>query len=262
MRLLTWNLAWATRASPRGAELLRRITAIQPDVAVLTEVTLPLVEALGGWWAAADGDYGYAADGSRRKVVLWSRTPLRAVDAHGAAGLPGGRFVAAVVGGGGGGGDRGSEPPAGAREGVRVLGVCIPWRDAHVRSGRRDRQPWQDHLDYLAALAPLLAACTSRTVVAGDFNQRNPRHRQPVAVSAALAQAFARWRWLTAGLTDADGAATIDHVVATPDLVATPAQVASRRHAAGTLSDHFGVWCDVAGSRAGRPDAGAPAPGS
>jgi hypothetical protein len=32
---------------------------------------------------------------------------------------------------------------------IRFVGVCIPWRDAHVRTGRRDRAPWEDHLRFL-----------------------------------------------------------------------------------------------------------------
>jgi hypothetical protein len=32
---------------------------------------------------------------------------------------------------------------------IRFVGVCIPWRDAHVRTGRRDRAPCEDHLRFL-----------------------------------------------------------------------------------------------------------------
>ena len=100
---------------------------------------------------------------------------------------------------------------------VRVIGVCIPWRDAHVRTGRKDRRAWQDHLAYLDGLDRVLAqADDAKLIVAGDFNQRVPRKRQPFKVFEALEAAIPPgWPVVTEGLCDASGAATIDHVVVT-----------------------------------------------
>ena len=58
---------------------------------------------------------------------------------------------------------------------VIFLGVCIPWRDAYVNSGRKDRKPWEDHPAGLTGFQKLRGRFPqSRTVVLGDFNQRIP----------------------------------------------------------------------------------------
>ncbi|MGB7415045.1 MAG: endonuclease/exonuclease/phosphatase family protein, partial [Thermosynechococcaceae cyanobacterium] len=61
MRILTWNVAWASSQTPRGDKLLEIIKQEQVDIAVLTEVTCPFVNALGGYVAMSDPDYGYAS---------------------------------------------------------------------------------------------------------------------------------------------------------------------------------------------------------
>ena len=54
-----------------------------------------------------------------------------------------------------------------------MLGVCIPWQDAHVRSGRADRKRWAEHIDYCEVLGPAIieAVNLEPTIVAGDFNE-------------------------------------------------------------------------------------------
>ncbi|HEY1051050.1 MAG TPA: hypothetical protein VGE39_14870, partial [Prosthecobacter sp.] len=98
----------------------------------------------GGHIITSDADHGYPITPGRHKVLLWSRNPWREVDALGSALLPPGRFVAGTT-----------DTPRGP---LRFIGVCIPWRDAHVRTGQRNRQPWEDHLTYLQHLRPLLQA--------------------------------------------------------------------------------------------------------
>jgi len=52
-------------------------------------------------------------------VVLTSNEPWNDVVTEGPDGMPPGRFVTGVT------------------HGVRVVGVCIPWADAHVSTGRK-----------------------------------------------------------------------------------------------------------------------------
>jgi exonuclease III len=129
-----------------------------------------------GFALDAQPDYGYRATGDRRKVLLWSRSPWSAVDRVGDEAMPGGRYVSGVT------------------QGTRYVGVCVPWRDAHVRTGRRDREPWEDHRRYLEALHGVVrthAAAPEPLVVLGDLNQRVPRYRQPPDVYAALQRVLA-----------------------------------------------------------------------
>ena len=109
--------------------------------------------------------WGYATKPGRRKVIVWSRYPLT-LDFIGDEGETRGRMVVATA-----------ALPGGP---VRIVGVCIPWRDANVNTGRRDAQPWSEHLDYLDRLARLLPTLDPAipTVIAGEFNQRIPRARR------------------------------------------------------------------------------------
>lgn len=128
-RVATWNLEWATRRAPRGMLLRERLNAMAADVLCITESSAGMLPD-SGYYISSDSDYGYPGSPDRRKVLLWSPEPWTDVDDHGSDSMPGGRFVAGTT-----------NSPFGP---VRIIGVCIPWKDAHVRSGRRDRQPWQD----------------------------------------------------------------------------------------------------------------------
>ncbi|MFQ3669249.1 MAG: endonuclease/exonuclease/phosphatase family protein, partial [Fimbriimonadaceae bacterium] len=163
------NGMWAKRGTERGEVVRRRLGEQGFDVICVTEGYAGVLPA-GGHVIESDADYGYPIREGRRKVLLWSRQPWRAVDAVGDRGMPGGRFVSGVT-----------ETGAGA---LRVVGVCVPWDWAHVKTGRRDRRRWEDHLRYLEGLERYLAGLgeRERAVVAGDFNQAVPRRRAPVRV--------------------------------------------------------------------------------
>ena len=153
----------------------------------------------------ADGDYGYVAPPERRKVGLWSRYGWTEVDTVGSADLPGGRFVAERT------------PTVLGR--VRVLGVCIPWRMAHVSGGRRDRAPWEDHLAYLGGLADLLTApFAGHLLVMGDFNQRLSGRWGSAEAHDALLRTFAGLEFATGGLVPGLEEELIDHIAHSPSL--------------------------------------------
>jgi endonuclease/exonuclease/phosphatase family metal-dependent hydrolase len=162
------------------------------------------------------------------------------VDTLGSPLLPSGRFVAGST-----------DTPRGA---VRFVGVCIPWRDAHVRTGRRDRQSWEDHLTYLQHLSPLLPPDRSvPTVLLGDFNQRIPRVRQPEHVFAALTAVLSPgFRLATAGLIAGAPDLAIDHLAVRGALEPVDTEVLSQYDTNGSLmSDHFGfrVYCNNPATR-------------
>jgi endonuclease/exonuclease/phosphatase family metal-dependent hydrolase len=224
-----WNVEWASRASERGSFFIKRLGELSSHIICVTEGYADVLPE-GGHVITSDADYGYASKPGRRKVLLWSRNPWREVDAIGSPLLPPGRFVAGTT-----------NTPRGA---VRFVGVCIPWRDAHVRSGRRNRQPWDDHLTYLQHLPPLLQFdCSVPTVLLGDFNQRIPRARQPEHVFSALTAALSPgFRLATAGIIVGAPDLAIDHLAIRGALEPVQTDFLSQHDANGAqMSDHFGL---------------------
>lgn len=230
LKCVLWNVAWTSSRSVRGEHILRLVRAQKPDIICLTE-SLTTFGLGGGHTICSDADYGYKHNGTRRKVRLWSQVPWSDVDPVGSPDLPPGRFVSGVA------------------EGVRFVGVCIPWSAAHVTSGRRDRSPWEEHVQYLRGIRNLLERYTTDGVpvcILGDFNQRIPcsnmsfRSRElELALTGQLVVA-------TQGVRDTDGRALIDHVAVSRSLSATVDCTISRTTRDGTrLSDHPGVVCSV-----------------
>jgi hypothetical protein len=75
---------------------------------------------------------------------------------------------------------------------IGVHGLCIPWADAHVRTGEKKRRRCEDHLAYLSALPGALDEGDCKyQILAGDFNQRIPRKRVPVQIYDALQSVLA-----------------------------------------------------------------------
>jgi endonuclease/exonuclease/phosphatase family metal-dependent hydrolase len=116
--------------------------------------------------------------------------------------------------------------------------VCIPWKDAHVRTGRKDRTPWEDHSTYLEGLRQLVEQEKSPLVVLGDFNQRIPRVSQPVLVAEQLSRCMDGLQVCTA-LPLAKP--LIDHIAVSQELLATKVEVIPDHDSEGRLSDHRGV---------------------
>jgi endonuclease/exonuclease/phosphatase family metal-dependent hydrolase len=235
--IVNWNVAWPRKAR-RAAPLLERISAYQPDVVCVTEAYRNFL-GRDGHQITSSSDYGYDAPVERRKVILWSRHPWRDVDRSGNRHLPSGRFV------------RGTTKTNLGE--VTFVGVCIPWRDAHVRTGRKDRKPWADHLAYLEGLRAILAGAPPvSTVVLGDFNQRIPRHRQPQRTADALTLALGdSVRVVTNGTIPEVSRPTIDHIALSPNLAVASVNGISNyidTTAASDqlrLSDHFGLVAEL-----------------
>ncbi len=241
MRLVTWNLEWATPSSPRGRELERRLLTQVPDIVVLTETVEDFL-AGDGYAICSEPRPMFRGAPRRRKVVIWSRRPWCAVDVDGRGTLTDGRFVRGVT-----------DTPAGP---IEVWGVCIPWCDSHVRTGTCDKRRWEDHLGYLRDLGRLLREepKTLPRIVAGDFNQRIPRQRNPKYAFDALIETFEPLTLATAGELGPGARQTIDHVAHSADLAASPVTVLSEMDGERRLSDHFGVGVEL--TLVGRGDSG------
>lgn len=150
MRLLNWNLQWRTTRSAQAATIRSVLERDDLDVVCLTETRTDWLVPEGEW-IGAEGDYGYGVQHSRRKVAMWARDGFSSVTNVSPEGMPPGRFVSGVT-----------------KSGVRVVGVCIPWRDAHVSTGRRDRKRWDEHREYLAALGRYLKSVSEAGKLVAD----------------------------------------------------------------------------------------------
>lgn len=235
LRIVNWNVEWAPPGRLRGQELRRRIRQVRPEVVCLTESHLDFFP--DGHIAPADDDYGYRCAPTRRKVLLWSRTPWTKVDSVGDRQLPSGRFVRGTT-----------ETSLGP---VTFIGVCVPWKDAHVRTGRRDRKAWDDHATYLEHLPKTLQSLArNRTVVLGDFNQTIPRTRAPNHLFEMLTKAVVGFEVATAGRLPGAETQAIDHVYHSSSLRTTQVRALSNQGPPGKrLSDHFGLSVSLANSK-------------
>ena len=79
MKLVNWNVEWATPRSKRSSEIVKRIDRHSPEIVCLTETHPELLK--GGHAVGAHPGYGYGIRKDRRKVLLWSREPWKRVDA-------------------------------------------------------------------------------------------------------------------------------------------------------------------------------------
>ncbi len=225
--IATWNTEWATPNNDRGRRISSILQSVDADVTVVTEGVRELFSAKGSVVDAGD-NWGYGPHPARRKVMVWSRYPVT-LNMVGTKGATRGRLAEALV-----------ETPAGP---VRILGVCIPWRDAHVSTGRKDASPWSEHLDYLDRLEVLLSELDDAipTVIAGDFNQRIPRDRQPIRVAERLGEVLADWRIHTAGALP--NGPHIDHIATNRRFAPESVSDWAASDQLGRLSDHAGVIC-------------------
>jgi endonuclease/exonuclease/phosphatase family metal-dependent hydrolase len=227
IRVATWNVEWATPETKAGKRIQQIIKQIDSDIFVLTEGCRELMPE--GFVVDGGSDWGYESqDERRRKVLIWSRYPIIDPFQGEGSNLPGGRFIAATV-----------EHPD---SNIRIYGLCIPWKDAHVRTGRKDRAPWEDHNTYLDGLRPLIEQTKSPLVVAGDFNQRIPRVSQPALIAEKLSQCLDGLSVPSALPLDRP---LIDHVAVSNHLHSTKVDVIPDHDLIGRLSDHRGVITEL-----------------
>ena len=230
LRVISWNVEWATPVSRRTAEVLNRIDRHGPDVVCLTETHVGLLSR-HGHTICSQPDYGYTVKEGRRKVMLWSREPWEQIDDVGIDSMPPGRFVAGVT-----------QTYLGA---VTVVGVCIPWFGSRTEARRKleRKKQWEDHRQYLAGLTEVLARASAKhLIVMGDFNQTiGPDSRAPSELRLALQRAFPSSMTVKTAALAFQGRRSIDHIASSDDLTVESLGVISNIHDGRKLSDHFGV---------------------
>lgn len=256
VRVGTWNTEWAGPNSARAERIRPILDAPKCHVLCVTEGHRGLLPS-GGEVIDGGADWGYPIVPGRRKVLLWSERPWRKIE-HGPESMSG-RFVAGVT-----------ETPIGE---LTIAGVCIPWHEAHVRTGQRNRKRWDVHLEWLDGFESLSYATAARTIVLGDFNQRVPHNWVPHRVHAALHRALKDLQIATSGFLpweNRDDRAAglprsglwrarledspksrdqlIDHIAHSRDLKVVaplePIGIFPKRTPDEYLSDHIGVWTD------------------
>jgi len=227
MLIATWNLQWAIPGTSRESRMRHELATHNCEILVLTEASLETAPQ-DGYVVSAAGSWGYEPQfPSHRKVLLWSRNPWTVVDPVGSDRLPSGRFVVAST-----------ETSLGL---LRVMGVCIPWKDAHVRTGLKNRLPWEDHMRFIHGLSEFLGSTTESLVLAGDFNQRIPTRFVPSEVGAALATMLDRFDVPTSSAEHS----LIDHIALTADLKGHLVSILPKSDSFGSLTDHVGVIVKV-----------------
>lgn len=234
MRIMNWNVKWASPKSVNGVLISEEIFGTKPEVVCITEGHENYFQE--GYKISSEADYGYEMKPYRRKVLLWSNNPWKEVDSIGDQSLPPGRFVS-------------GKTMASIGE-IKFIGVCIPWRDAHVITGRMDRYRWEDHIAYLKGLKKILNESNGTPlIVLGDFNQRIPRTTQPIRLFEQLMNSLSdKLNIATVGKLPELGELTIDHVAHTKDIFAKKVFSVDNNHPTlppnKKISDHFGVVVD------------------
>ena len=241
LSVVNWNVQWATPRSERSPEILRRIQCHAPDIVCLTETDCRLLSGFGGHVIEARPDPGKGAANRQRKVLLWSQRPWTDIDDFGSEFLPPGRFIAGAT-----------DTPEGE---VAAIGVCIPWHNANVNVGAKNKKPWQDHSSYLDALTPILTGKSpTPLIVLGDFNQQIGQRRRPYPPLSQPARTELRKTMQAArppGLTIATaglglrGRRAIDHIAISGDLSAAALTTIDNMDGDRRLSDHFGVVANL-----------------
>ena len=229
MVIVNWNTEWASARSPRAKIIRQRILDFDPELVCLTEAYLDFLPD-SGYIISAEADYSYPKIKGRRKVLLWSRRPWANSSARSPAGMPPGRYVYGET-----------ETSLGL---LGIHGLCIPWAEAHVRTGHKNRTRWQDHLAYLSVLpAALDSQDCELQILAGDFNQRIPRKRVPVYIYQTMQEVLQdRFTIITGGVISPIDKQTIHHIAVVEKLGAGRIQSISNMGPEGQkLSDHFGI---------------------
>lgn len=208
LKISCWNSEWASLKSKRG-EFFR--DQFNSDVICVTEGYESLLPN-DGYVISSNEDYGYKIKKGRRKVILWSKSEWSDIDKLGSKKIPTGRYISGIT------------------MGIRFIGICIPWRFAHVSTGRKDRKPWEDHLTFIENLR----ITKNKTILMGDFNQHIPKTYQPNDVYFALNKLIKGMTLLTSNMG-------LDHIAISNELKASKVL----KIPTGSNSDHDGVSCSI-----------------
>ena len=236
VKLVNWNVNWATPRAASTPEIRRRIEQHAPDVICLTEA-YKKTWIQEGHTICCQPDYGYPIKEGRRKGLLWSKEPWKNVDDVGIDALPPGRFVSGVT-----------KTPVGE---VTVIGVCIPASGMRTEAsqGSERKARWEDHEQYLHGLAEILGRQSAeRLVVMGDFNQRiGQGSYTPRRLRELLQRVFPQHMTIATPALGLKGDRLIDHIAISDDLAVESLGVISKWDGDRELSDgsHHGTVAEV-----------------
>lgn len=231
MKVLIWNTEWANPQKPAGKFIREFAKSQNPEVICYTEVRKGL-HPESGFLIESESDYGYKKTEGKRKVSLWSIKPWEDVDCIGDHDLPNGRFISGIT------------------FGIRFVGVCIPWKEAHVRTGRKDRDVWEDHISYLKSLKRIISQYSEQKnpiCLLGDYNQRIPKKYQPENIFQLLQDIIQDdFQTVTSGILDSEGKQLIDHFSVSQGLTASINEIHPKVTSEGIkLSDHVGILAQL-----------------
>ena len=226
MKILIWNTEWAKPNSNREKTIKDIVKTISPDIICITEGYLETWKEFG-YVISSNEDYGYKITEGRRKVILISKESWSNVDEVGDINMPSGRFI------------------SGTTKDIDVIGVCIPWRDAHVNTGRKDKQAWEDHIDYLRGLQQVLNQKENKTFVMGDFNQRVPRKYSRQDVYNAMIETFEDFTIETQNNIQPIDKLAIDHFASKNSSKCISIESIDNVQDGVRLSDHFGLSINI-----------------
>lgn len=167
MRVLNWNVGRTVPKSEdeKAYKVLKHLDQYDnPDVICLTEAHSCLLKGRGGYIiSTSEANCSDCKEQISKKckikgckVVLWSKTPWSKIDELGGDSMFSKRFVSGVI--------------QISSEELVVIGVCIP----HKGSRKSKRKDWQDHLEFLNKLKPVIEKKLKKydkLIIMGDFNQ-------------------------------------------------------------------------------------------
>ena len=227
MNILVWNTEWAKPNSQKEIEILRIFDDLKPDITCITEGYIQTWKDKG-FCISSEEDYGYMIENGKRKVILISQQEWSGIDNIGTEQLPPGRFC------------------YGKTYSLDIFGVCIPWKDAHVKTGFKNKTPWEDHLIYLSHLEKIINNKINSSIVMGDFNQRIPRKYTPVDVHNKLINTFNdNYIIETSGIIKEIGKQSIDHIATSKSMQLSTLKGVSNYVNGIRVSDHFAIFSKV-----------------
>ena len=222
MKILIWNTEWAKPKSKREQIIKDIVQNFSPDIICITEGYLETWKEFG-YVISSTEDYGCNLIEGRRKVILISKEPWENVNEVGDINMPSGRFI------------------SGKTKSIDVIGVCIPWKDAHVNSCKRDKKAWEDHLEYLKGLQSVLIQKQNKTFVMGDFNQRIPKKYSRQDVYDLMLKTFEDFTIETQNNIQPIDKLSIDHFASKNSEKCELIESIDNIQDGVRLSDHFGL---------------------
>jgi len=226
LKLLIWNTEWAKPNSKREQIIKEIVKTISPDIICITEGYIESWQDFG-YTISSNEDYGYKIHQGRRKVILISKTPWSNIDEIGDISMPSGRYISGIT------------------KNINIIGICIPWKDTHVRTGRKDKQPWEDHIYYLNGLKNNLKNINNQTFVMGDFNQRIPKKYSRLDVYDLMLKTFKDFNIETKNNIQPIDKLSIDHLCTKYTNKVLSIESISNFQGDVRLSDHFGLVVNI-----------------